>query len=399
METLEKLIEISDKRIFHAPKQFYRPAHSKIDWSERLICIKGPRGVGKTTVVLQHLANCFKGGEALYISLDNVWVNARELYEIAEYHHSHGGTHLFLDEVHQLEGWQKLVKSLYDDIPGLSIVYTGSSLLKMESKGGDLSRRQVVYGLPGLSFREYLAFEKLIDVGPFALEEVLAGHVEIAKDMVSGLKILKAFDDYRAHGYYPFYREGLTHYEERIVQTVNQVLECDYPAIDEVEVSTVRKARRMLNVLAQSTPQTPNMDRLYRDLGTQRPQGLKMLYALERAGLLSMLSTERAKLKTLATPDKIYCDNTNLMNALVPNPNDGTARETFFLNQLRAAGHEVAYPDAGDFIVDGRFLFEVGGEGKGFAQIKDRPDSYVVNDNVEFGKGNKIPLWMLGLLY
>ena len=350
-------------------------------------------------MLLQRIAEMPNSGDALYVSLDNVWIDAREAYSLAEYHVAHGGTHLFIDEVHKLENWQDLVKSLNDNLRRLKVVYSGSSLLKLEKRGGDLSRRQTPYTLDGLSFREYLKFEGAADIQPFSLDDILSNHVPIARSISRKFPVLAHFDAYRIVGYYPFYKEEPRHYLNRIVATANQVLEVDYPEIEDVEPMTIRKARRMLNVLAMSAPLTPNMDRLYRELGTDRKQGLKMLYALERAGLLSLLTTaSKESLKNLPTPDKIYCSNTNLMRALVALPNPETMRETFFLNQLRH-GHGVTYPAKGDFLVDGKYLFEVGGAGKGFDQIKDLPDSFVVNDDTTVGFGNKIPLWLFGFLY
>ena len=231
-----------------------------------------------------------------------------------------------------------------------------------------------------------------------SLEELLTDHVRIATEIVGKVKILPLFKTYLRSGYYPFYKEVRNGYEFRIREIVDEVLEKDYPAIEEVSVATIRKTRKMLMVLAASCPQTPNMSRLYQELETDRNQGLKMLSALEDAGLLKLLSTESKKVKTMSRPDKIYCDNTNLMHALHPTSDVGTERETFFLNQLSIV-HDVTYPEKGDFLVDGKFLFEVGGAGKGFSQIADVPDSYVVNDDVEIGFGCKIPLWLFGFLY
>lgn len=395
----EKLYQISDELVVETSLAFKRYLYAEIDWVPRLLCIKGPRGVGKTTLMLQRMREAMPKGKALYVSLDNVWLNPREIYSLAEYHLGHGGTHLFLDEVHKLENWQDLIKCLHDDLKRLNVVYSGSSLLKIEKRDGDLSRRQVQYALTGLSFREYLELEGVVRHEKLSLDDILSNHVALAREMRTQFPVLKHFDDYIRSGFYPFYREDPRRYATRIVSVVNQVLDVDYPAIDDVEVSTVRKTRRMLNVLAASTPQTPNMGKLYAELGTDRKQGLRMLYALERAGLLSLLSEAgKVSLKNLPTPDKIYCENTNLMSALVSNPGVGTLRETFFLNVVRHS-HDVTYPRKGDFLVDGRFLFEVGGAGKCFDQIKDMPDSYVVNDDVEVGFGNKIPLWLFGFLY
>lgn len=397
---IEKVYRISEDKIAETEVDFKRYLYRDIDWDSRLVCVKGPRGVGKTTLLLQHIKDDLASGQALYVSLDSIWINVREVYELAEHHLAHGGTHLFLDEVHKAGDWQNLVKSLNDDLKRLHVVYSGSSLLKIERQGGDLSRRQTQYFLPGLSFREYLNFEGLADLPAISLEDLLRNHVRMARSLRGKLPILKHFEDYLRHGYYPFYKEDPKHFASHLVQVVNQVLDVDYPEIEDVEVVTVGKARRMLTVLASSCPQTPNMPKLYAQLETDRKNGLKILYALERAGLLSLLSRQRREtLKSLPTPDKIMCDNTNLLSALASRPDEGARRETFFMNALRQSSHAVTYPNQGDFLVDGKYLFEVGGKGKGFEQIKDLPHSFVVNDDVEVGLGNKIPLWLFGFLY
>ncbi len=393
------LSEAMQRRLAKTSLAFHRSLFDKIEWDDRLLCIKGPRGVGKTTMMMQRMKEKFgKTSKAFYVSLDNLFFARHSLREVADWHYKNGGTHLFVDEVHHVKNWQTEVKNIYDDYPDLSIAYSGSSMLRIDRAQGDLSRRQMVYRLDGLSFREYLAFEGVAQFPKLSLEELLADHVSIATEIVRKAKILPLFKAYLRCGYYPFYREVRNGYEFRIREIVDEVLEKDYPAIEEVSVATIRKARKMLMVLAASCPQTPNMSRLYQELETDRNQGLKMLSALEDAGLLKLLSTESKKVKAMSRPDKIYCDNTNLMHALHPASDIGTERETFFLNQLSAV-HDVSYPSQGDFKVDGRWLFEVGGAGKGFSQIADIPDSYAVNDDVEIGFGNKIPLWLFGFLY
>ncbi|MBR5970770.1 MAG: ATP-binding protein [Lachnospiraceae bacterium] len=394
-----EIMETSDRRIRETSLTYIRPMMRQIDWRDRLICIKGGRGTGKTTLMLQHIRQTFSGGEALYVSLDNLWFETHSLTDVVTYHVENGGTHLFMDEVHYLDHWQTLVKNLNDNFQKLSVVYSGSSALKIESAGGDLSRRQVQYHMPGLSFREYLALEEGLTQEAFSLESLLRDHVSLAEEISAKTKVLPAFRRYLRKGYYPFYKEVFGGYEDRIVQVINQVLESDYPAVEPVTYATVQKIRKMLMILAENAPQTPNMQRLYEQLETDRNQGLKMLYALERAELLHLLSSESASLKNMSRPQKIYCNNTNMMHALVHNANVGCERETFFLNQLLAAGHSAHYPKEGDFLIDGRYLFEVGGRNKSFEQIKDLPDSFLAVDDTEIGRGNRIPLWMFGFLY
>ena len=396
-----KMLDASARKIRETDVHTERFLLKKIDWRDRLIQISGSRGTGKTTMLLQHMKSAFKDcpDAALYVSLDNLWFETNSLMELADLHYKNGGSHMFIDEVHYLKDWQLIVKNLYDDYPKLNIVYTGSSLLRIDSDSGDLSRRQIIYSLPGLSFREYLGFEGIFDVEPVSLPVLLETHRQIADAIASDRHILKCFAEYLQHGYYPFYKEVYSGYEQRLSQITNQILESDYPAIEKINYSTVQKIRKMLYILAQSCPQTPKMSELYGQLKTDRNQGLKMLYVLDKANLLNILSSEKSTLKNMARPDKIYCDNTNIMYSLTENINVGTKRETFFLNQMKSAGYEVLYPPKGDFLVDGKYLFEVGGKDKTFAQIKDIPESYLAVDDIESGRGNKIPLWMFGLLY
>ncbi|MGI6496962.1 MAG: ATP-binding protein [Kiritimatiellia bacterium] len=380
---------------------FRRYLCSRIDWNDRLICIKGPKGTGKTTLILQHIRETFGtgGNKAIYVALDHIWFATHDALEAIEYFHSHGFTHLFLDEVHHFPNWASLIKTISDFYPDLFVVYSGSSLLKLSESRADLSRRQAVYSLKGLSFREFLSFEQGIEVPVLPLEDVLSDHRSLAEGIVSSVKILPLFAQYLASGYYPFYRSVSSQFKDRLAEVVNTVLDVDFPAVEDVTPSTIRKAKKMLVILAKSCPQQPNMSALYRELGTDRNLGLKILDALQRAELLLLLESGAAKLKRMSKPEKIFPGDTNLMHALVPAPDVGALRETFFANQLRAGGHDVLAPDKGDFLVDGKFLFEIGGSQKGFSQVKDIPDSYIASDGIELGFGNKIPLWLFGCLY
>ena len=400
LDNLDFLRDLSVKRMRAVPVAFKRYLHERIDWRDRLIMVKGARGTGKTTLMLQRMREAIPDPtRALYVSLDHLWFSDHSLYDVAEYHCLHGGTHLFVDEVHYHKDWQQLLKNLYDDFPELSIVYTGSSLLKLETSGADLSRRQVSYALAGLSFREYLVFEGACEIDPVALEDLLVGHAETAAAIAEKTRVLPFFYDYLERGYYPFYKEVYGGYGQRVGATINQVLENDYPSIEDVGFATIQKAKKMLMILAANAPQTPNMSALYRELETDRNQGLKLLSVLERAELLNLLSSKSVTLKNMSRPDKIYCDNPNIMAALVERPDRGCMRETFFANQMKSARHALAYPPAGDFLVDGTHLFEIGGRRKSFDQIKDIPNSYLAVDDLEVGYGNRIPLWMFGLLY
>ena len=372
-----------------------------IDWNDTLIGIKGPKGCGKSTLILQHIKDTFKGKElekALYVSLDNLWFSTHDIIDVVDYHYTHGGTHLFIDEIHYYKHWQTLLKNISDDYPGLYVTYTGSSMLQMESSEGDLSRRLTMYEMRGLSFREFLAYEGGMQLPAITLETLLADHVGIAMGLCNNTKILEQFKKYLEVGYYPFYKIVHHGYYQRLQHVANQVIEVDYPNIDDITMSTIRKTKKLLMLLAERVPQLPKMNELYKELETDRNQGLKMLYALQRGGLLLLLSDHTKSLDNLSRSDKIYINNPTMMYALSPQIDTGTLRETFFMNQL-SQGHEVCYPKAGDFLVDRKYLFEVGGKGKTFDQIKDIPDSYLAVDNLEIGYKNRIPLWMFGLLY
>lgn len=400
MEGLDEILRIYNRRLQGTPEGFKRYLIDKIDWRDNLIAIKGAKGTGKTTMLLQHIKESFTDKDkALYLSLDNLWFETHSINDLVEYHYTHGGTHLFLDEVHYYPKWKTLIKNINDDYPGLHVVYTGSSMLKIDSGVADLSRRQLPYTLHGMSFREYLLYEGLAEMEPISLDLLLRDHRRIAEDILSnGMKILPAFVEYLRYGYYPFYKSVYSGFEIRLQQVVNHVLENDYPIIEGVEQSTIRKTKKMFMILAEQVPQTPNMSNLYNELETDRNQGLKMLYALEKAGLLALLSDKPKHIDKLSRPEKIFMDNSNLMYAYAMAPNIGTVRETFFLSQL-AVDHSVTYPAKGDFLVDGKYLFEVGGRKKSFEQIKDVADSYLAVDDTEIGHHNRIPLWMFGLLY
>ena len=261
-----------------------------------------------------------------------------------------------------------------------------------------MSRRQTVYELQGLSFREYLAFEGIMSISPLSLKELVHQHLKQAMEITAKVKILPLFEKYLKTGYYPFYKDVGEDFFMRLQTVASLVIDSDLPAVEEVEYATVQKAKKMLMILAQHAPYTPNISQLCKELETTRDLGLKLLYALDRAALLKLLASEIKSYKQLSKPDKIYLNNTNLMYALTQQVDKGSLRETFFCNQLSAVS-AVVMPKTGDFLVDGKYLFEVGGKGKTFVQIKDIPDSYLAFDDIEFGRKNEIPLWMFGLLY
>lgn len=396
---IQPLINIYHRKLAATDLRFKRYLHDRIDWDVRLIGIKGARGVGKTTMLLQHIKESFdKIDDALYVSLDNLWFNTHKLEELVEFLYTHGVMHIYLDEVHRYKDWAVLLKNFYDSYPDLNIVYTGSAMLAIDNSKADLSRRQSLYTLNGLSFREYLAYEGVAAIPTIGLEEMLAGHVEYAVDVISGIKILKYFDRYLREGYYPYYKEAGNDYLMRVGEVARLVIDNDIPSVEDITYFTAQKIKTLLMVIAGNVPLEPNISKLSSQLESTRDQTLKMLYLLDRADLLLLLTEQLKNYKHLVSPKKIYLNNANLMYALSGKISEGTVRETFFANQVGAVT-DLTMPKQGDFLAYGKYLFEVGGSSKTFDQIAGIPESYLAVDGIETGSGNRIPLWMFGCMY
>lgn len=396
---LQPLYDSYHRKIAKVDLRFKRYLYSQINWKARIISIKGARGVGKTTMLLQHILENYEDiDQTLYASLDNLWFATHGLMELVDWADRHGISRLYLDEVHRYEGWSQALKNIYDDYPDMSIVYTSSSLLVLDNAIVDMSRRQTPYTLYGLSFREYLVLEGIFKTEAIPLEDILNHHVKKAMEIVGSIKVAPLFEAYLAHGYYPFSRESLEDFPSRLRETVTVVIDSDLPAVENVTYETLQKVKKLLMVISEHVPFEPNMSELWRQLSTDNESGLKMLYALDKAQVLALLTAKTKNYKSLTKPDKIFLGNPNLMNVLCPKVDKGNERETFFISQLRVL-HDVRYPKQGDFLIDDKHLFEVGGKGKTFEQIADVPDSYLAVDDTEVGSGCRIPLWLFGFLY
>ena len=379
--------------------RFKRYLYGRINWKSRIISIKGARGVGKTTMLLQHILENYDDiDRTLYASLDDLWFATHSLIDLVDWADRHGISRLYLDEVHRCEGWSQVLKNVYDNYPDMSIVYTGSSLLVIDNAVADMSRRQTSYTLYGLSLREYLELEGILSYEPVPLEDLLGSHVRIAMDIIGRIKIAPVFERYLSQGYYPFYRESPEDFPMRLRETVTAVIDSDLPSVERVAYETLQKVRRLLMIISENVPFEPNMAELWRQLSTDNESGLKMLYALDKAQILTLLNVKAKSYKYLTKPDKIYLANPNLMHALCPQVDIGNERETFFLSQLRV-GHNISFPNRGDFLIDGKYMFEVGGKGKSFEQIAGVSDSFLAVDDTDVGYGNRIPLWLFGFLY
>lgn len=397
---MEILRQRYKKLLSETQTDIHRFIYYEIDWSQPLIGIKGQRGVGKTTLMLQRIKATDPSGESsFYVSLDNLWFADHNILELAEILIPKNITHLYLDEVHRMPGWERQIKNLYDMYPELHVVFTGSSLLEIDHSIGDLSRRASMHTLPGLSFREFLMFEGEKTIDRLTLTDVLYSHETIAPAISSEINVLSYFRKYLSKGYYPFYRSMRTEdYYGRLQQTISTVIDSDIPAVENrIDYETLIKAKRLIGIIAGTQPYQPNLSTLAGLMGTNRSQLLKLFDLLDRAGIVRQILNTANTPKSIAKPQKILLNNSTLMCAL-DSPKIGAERECTFASFL-SVNHRVGFAKDGDFIIDNRYLFEIGGKGKGFAQIRDIPDSFVVADDIEFGFGNKIPLWLFGFLY
>lgn len=372
---------------------FHRYMYHRINWDIRMIGIVGPRGVGKTTLVLQHIKEQLPRDKSLYVQAEDFYFVSHRLTDLADEFAKLGGKYLFIDEIHKYQDWSRELKLIYDYHSELHIVFTGSSVLDITKGAFDLSRRAYVYEMQGLSYREYLQLFHGIVIPVCSFEQLLRHEMEIP----AGFLPLQHFSDYLRHGYYPFGNDN--DIQRYIQQVVNATLETDIPQYAELSVATARKLKRLLGVIAQSAPFKPNMSQIGGQLEVSRNSIADLCVLLEKSGLIAQLRTSTQGIQGLGKVDKIYLDNPVLIYVLgEPHVEIGTVRETFFFNQLRIVRH-VASSAVSDFLVDDQFTFEVGERKKKQTQLQGVQNGYVVKDNIETGYGNVIPLWAFGMLY
>jgi predicted AAA+ superfamily ATPase len=392
---MEILLSKSVKKAASASGKAKRLIFDDIQWNERLILLLGYRGVGKTTLLLQRLQEI--GDQGIYFSLDDLYFDSNRLVTVVEQCYALGFRTFFMDEVHRYQFWSKDLKQLYDDFEDIQVVATGSSILELSQGQADLSRRAIVYNLQGLTFREYLQFEKKLDIQALDLETILACHHEISADLSEQFSFEKDFNNYLKNGYFPFYKENKSLYSQKLLETMNLVIDIDIAPFEELNYTTVRTMKKLLYVVSQSVPFTPNISKLSERLEAPRNTILRLLDLLHQAKLIKLLNAEHIKLSYLQKPEKIYFENTNFVHLFADGKaNIGSIRETFFFNQLRQI-HRVSASKFGDFMVDEKYTFEVGGPNKNFQQIKGVPNSYLAID-VKNSVGNKVPLWLFGML-
>jgi len=368
---------------------------------EKLLGLKGLRGVGKTTILLQYMTYHYpEKSKALYVTADHPYFYTNSLFNLAGTWYANEGKLLLIDEVHKYQNWSRELKLIHDGFPDLQVFFTSSSALDLYRGESDLSRRLAVQNLEGMSFREYLNFTQGFDFEKINLEDVLTGHQEIAAEIIKKIHPLPYFKTYLKDGYFPFAAtlspESLP---SRIIQILNTVLETDLSFTQDYSAGTVAKIKRLLGVIAASAPFEPNISKIAEKLGLGRNTVYMFLHHLQDAKIIRMINMQGKSMGSLQKPDKIYFDNPNFTYALQSDANIGAVRETFFINQLTNSGNEISLSKDGDFLVKEKSIFEVGGKNKSFEQIKGLENSYLALDEIEIGFGKKIPLWLFGFLY
>lgn len=393
---MEHLKEKSERKAKLVQDKKQRYLYGQIDWTQRLIIVLGYRGTGKTTLMLQYLSSAEEKG--IYLSLDDFFFETHGLVETIEKFYEWGYRLFLLDEVHRYLLWSKSLKQLYDDYADIQLVATGSSIMDVSKGNADLSRRAAVYKLQGFSFREYLSFHKNVVLPVLKLDEILSNHHRIAPELLDSFQYPSDFQNYLKQGYFPFFLEAKSTYFQKLQETILLVIETDIAPYEELQHSTTRTMKKLLVVLSESVPFTPNINKLAERLETPRNTILRLLDYLHQAQILQLLRANTKGVSYLQKPEKIYLHNTNFAYLFSPDmANIGNVRETFFLNQLSAT-HAVSAPKFGDFMIDDTYVFEIGGASKTNAQIAGLPNALLALD-IEGGSNNRIPLWMFGLLY
>ena len=389
---MDELYEYMHNQIQQIKSTFKRYMYERLPWEARMFALIGPRGVGKTTLFLQRIKDAHKSNEALYVSLDHIYFASHTLLELAGDFYKYGGKFLYVDEVHNYENWARELKNIYDAFPSLHIYFTGSSALNILNSEADLSRRAPIYQMQGLSFREFLCMRKNMSINPFTLDEILAGRAELAEIE----RPLALFKEYLETGYYPFMHDDSSNI--LVEQIVNATLQFDIPVCAKLSLETGRKLKKLLAAIAESVPFKPNASKLAKKIGVSRNSINEYLALMENAGMIARLRVAHASFADLGKVEKVYLDNTTIMNVLAgKNANIGCMRETFFLNQMRVNNNVCASKES-DFEIDGK-TFEVGGKNKTGEQIKDINRAFLVKDNIEKSYLNTIPLWCFGLNY
>lgn len=389
MRTLYQKFEIL---LQNTTTDFKRYLYENVSWESRMVGIIGARGVGKTTMILQHIKENLDSKIALYVSADDMYFSENRLFDLADNFYKNAGEYLFIDEIHKYTDWSRELKNIYDSFPALKVVFTGSSVLDILKGSADLSRRAIIYKLQGLSFREYLKFFHNYEIEVYTLNQIINNEVKLPNIEHP----LPLFNDYLKRGYYPFGIEN--EIDLRLGQIIVQTLESDIPQYANLNVGTSRKLKRLLSIIAESVPFKPNFSKISEMISVSRNSLDDYFSYMEKAGLIGQLRNETSGIGGLGKIDKVYLDNTNIIFNLVGDKsNVGNIRETFFFNQMRVK-NEIISSNKADFVID-NYTFEVGGKNKLQNQIEKDGKSFVVKDDIEYGYLNVIPLWAFGLNY
>lgn len=371
---------------------FKRYLYDRVSWESRMIGIIGPRGLGKTTMILQYIKQNLNSKKALYVSADDLYFSDNKLIDLVDEFYKNAGEYLFIDEIHKYANWSRELKDIYDSFPALKVVFTGSSVLDILKGSSDLSRRAIIYKLHGLSFREYLNFFHGYDIEVYSLQQIINNEFKL--DQIK--HPLPLFKDYLKRGYYPFGVEN--EIDLHLGQIIVQTLETDIPQYANLNVGTSRKIKRLLKIIAESVPFKPNFIKIAEIINVSRNSLDDYFLYMEHAGLIGQLRNEINGIRGLGKIEKVYLDNTNIIYNLVGNrSNIGNIRETFFFNQMWVNNELISLKTA-DFVID-NYTFEIGGSNKQQKQIDKEGKSFVVKDDIEFGYLNIIPLLAFGLNY
>lgn len=397
---MEELLLNSEQLIHEVSLDFKRYLFAQINWENRLIGVKGARGTGKTTLLLQRLKESqLPISQKAYFSLDDIYFSGNRLTDTVKTFYQQGGKLLVLDEVHKYPTWSQEIKNLYDRYRDLEIIFTGSSIIDIAKQEGDLSRRALMYELKGLSYREYLTYTYGLVLPSIELEKLLFEKESIRSNFPTDFKPLRYFQEYLKQGYYPYQSEDKLGYYQRIKQQTRLIVEYDMAELKGFDIRHAKKMLQLLFVVAQQVPFKPNINKLAEKTGIHRNSINNYLYFLEEARLLSLLQSSGNSTAILQKPEKIFLENTNLLYALSEeSPAIGTVRELFFNNQV-GVNHTISYPKAGDFLVDSKYIFEIGGKNKDAKQVSAIENSWLVKDDLEYPVGKSIPLWLFGFLY
>jgi len=392
---LQEIRELQQLLFKKQKSRYRRYFFDRFDF-DRMSGIVGARGVGKTTFLIQYLKQSpIAHSKKLYLSADSI--NIDSLFELAKDFQKEGGELLVIDEIHKYIGFENELKKIYDFLE-LQIIFSGSSALQIDHSKADLSRRAVVYEVEGLSFREFLELKNGITLPTFSLEEILTNHIDIAYELLGEFSLVE-FKEYLEQGYYPFYFDKFSNYKIKLNETINTVLEVDIPSIFNIEYQNIRNLKKLLMILCQSVPYTPNITELLNKMNMRSDYRTLYRYLdyLHKAKIITLMRPVTKRDNIFSKPEKIYFNNSNLHYAYCNTPEIGTIREVFIKSMLFE--HDISIPKRGDFLIDDKYTLEVGGKNKSFKQIRELPNSYIVADDIEIGGGEKIPLWLFGFLY